>query len=356
MGASIAMAVLALPLCAQQKTGAGLCDDIPHADHPKVTLHNGGMEAVVFLPDKESGYYRATRFDWSGLVPCVAVHGQRFFGEWSSSYDPMKNDAVVGPAEEFRTDTGVMGHYPATSPLTTMQTLAIGYDDAKVGEPFLKVGVGVLEKISDKPYSFGTAYPIVNGGVWTSEVNKAQTAVTFRQVLNGPNGWSYVYEKTLSLDKDGTGMTLEHSLQNTGTKPLDNKVYDHDFFIFDGEPAGPGMVVRFKFPPKPVDPMIDLVKVVGDEIQFQRMAQPKDSINAYITGYSQRVSDYDITVEDVTRGIGVEQTSDTPISRVLFWTNGLAVCPEVYVHVPVEPGKTVRWKLHYRFFTEPASR
>ena len=32
------------------------------------------------------------------------------------------------------------------------------------------------------------------------------------------------------------------------------------------------------------------------------------SINAYITGYSEKVSDYDITVEDTNRKIGVEQT------------------------------------------------
>src|SRR6202012_507341 len=101
----------------------------PHGDHPKVMLTSGKMQAVVFLPDKDNGYYRATRFDPSGLVPCVSLNGHRFWGEWSTGYDPMKNDAVVGPAEEFRTDTGVMGHYPATSPLTTMQTLAIGYDE-----------------------------------------------------------------------------------------------------------------------------------------------------------------------------------------------------------------------------------
>jgi hypothetical protein len=47
----------------------------------------------------------------------------------------------------------------------------------------------------------------------------------------------------------------------------------------------------------------------------------------------------------------VEQTSDTPISRILFWTNGTPVCPEVYVHVPASPGKTSHWKIHYRFFT-----
>ena len=75
------------------------CENVPHSDHPHVRLTNGGMNAVVFLPDVEKGYYRAARFDWSGLVACVSLNGHTFFGEWFNRYDPMTNDAVTGPAE-----------------------------------------------------------------------------------------------------------------------------------------------------------------------------------------------------------------------------------------------------------------
>ena len=46
--------------------------------------------------------------------------------------------------------------------------------------------------------------------------------------------------KRLSLDANGMGMTLSHTLKNTGTKMIDTKVYDHDFFVFDDKPAGTG--------------------------------------------------------------------------------------------------------------------
>ena len=335
-------------LLAQDVAPASPCANLPNSDHPKVTLRSGKMEAVIFLPDKDNGYYRATRFDWSGVVACVAVNGHKFFGEWFEKYDPLKNDSITGPVEEFRTDNGVMGHYPASSPLTTIHTEAIGYDEAKPGETFLKPGVGMLRKVNDRPYGSGTLYPIVDGGIWTTKTTK--NSITFQQVLNGSNGYAYVYIKTLSLDANGMGMTLSHTLKNTGTKMIDTKVYDHDFFVFDDKPVGPGMVIRFKFPPRSVDPMTDMVKIDGDEIQFQRGAKPRENINAYITGYSEKVSDYDITVEDKNRKIGVEQTSDAPISRILFWTNGTPVCPEVYLHVPAAPGKTSHWKIHYRFF------
>jgi hypothetical protein len=346
--AGVLLAPAAQTLRAEEIAKTSPCANLPHTDHPRVTLRRGKMEAVIFLIDKDNGYYRATRFDWSGVVACVAVKGHKFFGEWFAKYDPLKNDSITGPVEEFRTDNGVMGHYPPTSPLTTIHTEAIGYNEAKPGETFLKPGVGMLRKVDDRPYASGSLYPIVDGGTWTTK--KTRSSISFQQVLNGQNGYGYIYTKTLSLDANGMGMTLHHTLKNTGTKVIDTKVYDHDFFVFDDKPAEPGMVVRFKFPPRPVDPMTDMVQIEGNEIQFQRAVKPRESINAYIVGYSDRSSDYDITAEDTNRKIGVEQTSDSPISRILFWTNGTAVCPEVYLHVPAAPGKMSQWMIHYRFF------
>ena len=344
--AVVLLGAAARPLVAQDVMPGSACANLLHMDHPHVTIRSGKTEAVLFLPDAKNGYYRATRFDWSGIVACVSYNGHKFFGEWTS-YDPMKNDAITGPVEEFRTDNGVMGHYPPSSPLTTIHTEAIGYDDAKVGEDFLKPGIGMLRKTSDKPYGSGSLSPIDEGAdTWTWKVTK--DSVAFTQTIKGSRGYAHVYTKVVTLSDDG--LTLAHTLKNTGTKMIDTKVYDHDFFIFDDQPAGPGMVMRFKFPPRSVDPMTDMVKIVRDEIQFQRHAKPGESINAYIVGNSDKVSDYDIMVEDTSRHIGVEQTGDQPISRILFWTNGTPVCPEVYVHVPAAPGKTAHWKIHYRFF------
>src|ERR1700685_2413160 len=108
---SLSMALIAGTLLlgqsvhAQNAANTSPCANLPHSDHPKITLSNGKMEAVIFLPDKDNGYYRATRFDWSGIVACVAVNGHKFFGEWTP-YDPLKNDSLTGPVEEFRMDDG----------------------------------------------------------------------------------------------------------------------------------------------------------------------------------------------------------------------------------------------------------
>ena len=69
------------------------CENVPHSDHPHARITNGRMNAVLFLPDQNNGYYRAARFDWSGIVALAPRStGHTFFGEWFDHYDPMAND------------------------------------------------------------------------------------------------------------------------------------------------------------------------------------------------------------------------------------------------------------------------
>jgi hypothetical protein len=125
---------------------SSICVDIPHSDHPKALLTDGTLSALVFLPDPKNGYYRLTRFDWSGVVGCVSLNGHRFFGEWFAQYDPLKNDSITGPVEQFRSDDGPMGYNGPRPGELFVQPGAIGYSEAKPGELFLKTGVGVLRR------------------------------------------------------------------------------------------------------------------------------------------------------------------------------------------------------------------
>ncbi|WP_254062467.1 hypothetical protein [Acidobacterium sp. S8] len=331
------LSLLLLPAFSNSFAASSSCDNIPHADHPKASLTNGDINAVVFLPDPAKGYYRSTRFDWAGVIPCLSYKGHTYWGEWFHTFDPLVNDSITGPVEEFRSEDG-----------------ALGYAAAKPGELFVKVGVGTLRKLEDKPYKFGTAYPLVDTGKWTVKTSKR--SVRFQQTLQSPIGFAYVYTKTVQLDKHGAVLSLEHELKNTGSKAIVTDVYDHDFFMLDGQPTGPGMTVRFRFNPasKPspdnsFDP--SMAKMEGNEIGYLKELQTGQTVSTYITGYSDKASDYDITVENANTGAGVEQTSDSPIAKFYLWSIRSTISPEAYIHLDVPPGKTQSWQIHYRFFT-----
>ena len=344
----LCLSLAATAMVAQNKPREALspCANVPHGDHPKHLLSNGKLDVLVFLPDAEKGYYRSSRFDWSGVVGCASLNGHNFFGEWFTDYDPLKNDSITGPVEEFRTDAGPMGR---TGPRGQMFVPpgAIGYAEAKPGELFLKPGVGVLRKVDDKPYQFGFSYPIVSTGRWTTKIKSR--SILFRQVLRGPRGYAYIYEKELSLDKNDSVMTLEHRLKNTGKETIDTSVYDHDFFMLDGKPVGPGMVVHFAFEPKPADPLGAAARIEGKDLIFVDSLEPRKGVSGYLTGYSDKASDYDFTVEDTNSKIAVRQTSDSPLSRFFFWSTRSTICPEGYIHLNIPPGKTGTWKIQYRF-------
>lgn len=307
--------------------------ELPHADHPKASLRSGALSATVFLPDAQTGYYRGSRFDWSGIVGCAALHGHTFFGEWFDRYEPTISDAVTGPAEEFRHPTS-----------------EIGYDEAKPGEPFLKIGVGVLRRMDAKPYFFGTSYPIVDGGTWTVKARK--DSVSFRQVLHSAFGYAYVYEKTLTLDGHTNTLTVSHRLRNLGQKPLETAVYSHDFFMLDGQPTGPGMELRLPFVPTPDNPLPASAEIDGKTIRIVAPLEPRRGLGAYITGFSDRTPDLDFTFEDKAHGLSVEESSDSPLVKMYLWATPKTFCPEGYIAIHVAPGETQKWTLRYRFFTK----
>lgn len=310
------------------------CNASEQTSYPKTAISNGVVNAVIYLPDARTGYYRGTRFDWAGVVGCLAYKGHNYFGVWFPEYDPYLNDAISGPVEDFRSGDAES---------------AINYDHAKPGEPFLKIGVGVLRRVDDKPFNFAFTYPMVDGGKW--KVHTTATGVSFQQDLKS-NGFAYVYKKTLKLDPHEPVLILEHELKNTGVETIETQVYNHDFYVLDDAPTGPDMVVRFPFEPRQKEPLSNGARIDGKELVYGRELQGSEFVYTHLSGFSNAVSDFDIRVENRKTGVGVEETGDMPLSRVVFWSIRTTVCPEAYVHPKIAPGETAHWSIRYRFFAK----
>ena len=319
-------------LDAAEDPNRAACASIRQSSNPKAFISNGLIDAVVFLPDAKDGYYRGSRFDWSGVVGCLAYKSHTYFGVWFPHYDPLLHDAITGPVEEFR----------------PRDAAPLNYDLAKPGELFVKPGVGALRRIDDGPFKFAAPYPVVDGGKWT--VHTSHDGVRFRQDLNGPSGISYVYKKTLKLEKHQPVLILEHELKNTGTRTIETDVYNHDFFVLDGTPTGPNMVVRFPVEPKAEPGLSNGGRIDGKQIVYDRELQTGEAVASSLTGFSSNLADYDFFVENRSTGVGVEQSGDLPISSMYFWSIRTTICPEAYVHLKISPGQTTHWATRYRFY------
>jgi hypothetical protein len=331
------VAVMLQPaVLAQNKsaTGSDPCVSQTATDVPQVSISNGEIHALVDLPDPQKGYYRSTRFDWSGVIPCLSFDGHTYFSPWRPTHDPLGHDSLSGPVEEFNAKE--QGGAP------------LGYTDAKAGELFVKPGVGVLRKVDDVPYKFATPYPIINTGTWTYKAKKNEVSMT--QILNSPIGYAYEYTKTLELEKGKPVLILHHHMKNTGTKLIDTDVYDHDFYRLDEVPTGPDMTIHFPFTPVAVKPLANGGGIQGNNITYQNELQDRGAVSSPITGYSSKASDYDFIVKNTKTGVGVEQTSDSAIASINFWSVRATIAPEAYIHIHIPPGATQDWTIRYRFF------
>src|SRR5215210_3987465 len=150
----------------------GLTSFVLVADFPAAEIKNETIKAKLYLPDAQQGYYQGTRFDWSGVIPSLEFQGHQYFGQWFEKYDPKVHESVMGPTEEFT---------------------ALGYDEAKPGDTFLKIGVGTLRKPDDEKYFFAKYYDIVDPGKWT--VKTKSDRVEFTHELKDAAGYSYIYRK-----------------------------------------------------------------------------------------------------------------------------------------------------------------
>ena len=304
------------------------------ADFPQAEISNGAVKAKLYLPDAQQGYYRSTRFDWSGQIASLEYQGHNFFGQWFDRYDPKLHDSILGPVEEFLTNG-----------------LGLGYNDVTVGQSFVKIGVGAVKKVEERAYSQFKTYEITDSGKWT--VKPFADRVEFTHELTDTAGYAYVYKKTVRLTAGKPQLVLEHSLKNTGAKVIESSVYEHNFYMLDGKPAGPDYTVKFPFDVKATADLKGMAETRGKEFTYLKELPKGPSVATPFEGYGASAKDYDIRVENTAAKIGVRQTSDRPLSKLYFWSIRSTVCPEAYIDMRIEPGKEFTWRITYDFYTLP---
>jgi hypothetical protein len=298
---------------------------------PQATIGNGVVEATLYLPDAGTGYYRGSRFDWSGVVGRLTYGTHNYAGQWFRRYDPRIHDAISGPVESFA---------------------PIGFDSARPGDAFLAIGIGTLRKPDDNPYRFSYQYEIIDGGRWTTTVGSDR--VDFTHVMNDGAGHAYSYGKTVRLAPGQAVMLVEHRLRNTGTLPLATNVFNHNFFMLDGQPTGSGLSVTFPFALQPVGTSRGfgtLAEVRDNRIVYLRDLETGETVSSEFEGFGDVPSDYDIRMENRVSGAGMRITADRPISRLNYWSIRNTACPEPYIDVQVEPGGEFTWTISYELYT-----
>lgn len=300
-------------------------------DYPRLGLDNGLIQVSIFLPDAERGYYRGTRFDWSGIIERVDYDGHRFYAPLHTQHDPLGHDSVSGPAEEF-----AMFH-------------PMGFAEAEAGESFVKIGVGLLAKGDSDEYRFHGDYRLIRAGEW--DIEHGPDWVSFDQELGGERGWAYRYRKTIRLAPGQPEFVIEHRLENAGRKTIDINHYNHNFTIIDDVPYGPDYRVEFPFATDEPVPINNLAWFRANAIEVDKPLQQDPLWIPVFEGADP--GNYNAAlVRNNKTGAAVEFRGDAPITRMVFWAVERAACPEPFIHINLVPGQVKEWSSRYRFLVD----
>ena len=320
------------------------------AASPRTTIASGDLRVTIALPDAKRGFYRNTRFDWSGMITEVSRGKSKFYGSWHDGVAPNLNDytdisrgvfasprsSAIGPTEEFINREGEN---------------VLGYDAAKPGDTFVKIGVGRLRKPDMSAYVDSNPYDMVDGGQWS--VRRKSNRVVFTQRLEpGAEGYGYLYEKTVSVAPGGV-MTIAHRLRNLGPKAIHTQVYNHNFARFDGAEIGPGVRAKFPFPIKGpiIDPDLAEVKglavIDGSEFGYLRSFAPGEVAEVSSQGGPNYPSGPFVVTG--ANGASISMQADVPLVRSVLWSIRRTVAVVPFIALDIEPGAEQRWSWRYTY-------
>lgn len=294
-----------------------------------ISINNKSLSITLHAPDGEKGYYRGTRFDWAGIFESIQYRGCNYAEPWFEKYNPVAHDAVCGPAEEF-------------SP--------IGLDEAAPGEPFLKIGVGMLEKMEGE-YDRFKLHKVLDPGTRSVEV----TSDSIRQVhhLESDRGYAYEYVKEVRLTGENS-FCISHKLLNKGSKTLKGDVYNHNFFTLGLLETGPSRQLDFPFKPEG-DWRAEYSEVGFTEngIRFTRTLHKGESVftgNLHEAGQGLSGSPNAFVLAETQNGRGVSAKCAVPMKKAVFWSYHLIACIEPYIDFNIAPGETLDFDIDYILF------
>lgn len=307
-------------------------------------LRSGDL--LVEVGDPESGacrWNRGLRFSPVANVLRLRLRGHEF------AYSPVSGGAV---------DSGYTGGLPMEFDIgqEAFQPDPPGYNEGVNGDPFLKIGVGILTR-NNAAYNFSATYPVVELAhttvVWDTD------RAHFEQTLTGTaNGYSYSLQEDLIVKNDRLIMT--YLLKNTGTKTFTTEQYIHNFLTFNDRSVGPDYRISFPYdftasPEVPVwsPPRSRLTAVTsnpavvrfGNIIAYMSLASSVPKIWVYKP--EEYVGADVFAVEQTGTGQRLIIDTSAPTPYVGIWTTDYQVSPEQFVMLTLSPGQEVAFARTY---------
>jgi hypothetical protein len=315
----------------------------------KITIRSESLEVEIAHPGSA---YSGTRFDWSGFITQVTLEDVHTFCV-PESYKEGQGTGGIGLCNEFGND------------------MAVGYEDARPGDLFPKLGIGLLVR-DDKPYRFFQPYPLAKH--FPIQVDAGTDQVVF--IVEPVEARGYAARLTKTVSVAGRTLQIIYHLENAGQKPLVTNEYCHNFVAIDSHLMGPEYSLEFPFQPqfeevwrmfRPVLPgwmrvlpgslrdrmlanrfkkMEEIIQVEGMRLKLKGI--PKSPFYARLLGFSRTDQPQWRLIHEPS-GVGLQESDDFTPVRLAVWGTSHVISAEVFTGINVQPGQAQQWVRRYEF-------
>lgn len=288
-------------------------------------MSNGTVDITIMDPNAAERFHRGSRFSPVAFVMTATKDGKSFLF-CPTNQNPDHDGA--GLATEF--DILTVGGPP-------------GFQEAAIGEGYLKVGVGVLRK-HEKHYRFEVPQEIIERAETTLSLSNGQAV--FHQRSDGLNGYAYALSATVSLEE--ASIIIRYTLTNTGSRPFVTDNYAHNYFRFDNWQPGPAYEIAFPY--DVTEPDVFPLRLLASRV-FTYRDKVERPINVNVPYPSAYRGPNRVTVFNREAGMTVEVLTSVPGTRTFLHTTDAYLSPEQFIRLSLRPGQRTEWtrSYHLRF-------
>ncbi|MBM6997684.1 hypothetical protein IM700_018640 [Paenibacillus sp. DXFW5] len=274
--------------------------------------------------------YRGTRFDGSGIITGIELNGRHQFCV-PESLTPGTGTGGIGLCSEF----GIKE--------------AIGYEDARVGELFPKLGVGLLTRPDEAEYRFYREYACRQFETEIEQKSAQQICFTTQPA----ECRGYAVRMLKNIEISGNQLFVTYTVENTGNRAILTDEYSHNFLGIDGYAVGPDYVLKLPFVPEiwsDEPETLEGIEFKGDHVTWER--RPEKDFYFRMDHFDGRAVPWLWELTHHPSGLIVRELSKLPLSSAAVWGHGHVISPEMFFAVHVAPGERQSWTRIYEFSIE----
>jgi len=331
------------------------------------------IQVSLFLPNALDGYYRSSRFDWGTMIGDVRSGRRRAFCSdvWRQPHDPLWTESGVGLASEW--GCGVDGAWCpsgwAGGP--EVNNGVLGFDEASIGEPFLKIGVGLLAKGScavcnasdpHDAYHFNSPYRFVSPPTW--QVHRTSAASV--ELVHEAQVRRHAYRLRRSLTVGVSSLTVVTTLENRGAEAFSTPYYSHNFLSVDGHGPGPGWALSlgglnvsdYADSPPWAAPLADVFRPTADAKALRATSTPLDEPTKVKATYAADLASRGSWTAVAPNGFVVGKTMHGPLPLYAYnlYLEHATLSPEpIQLVSSLAPGQHVTLTQQVSIRVEPGS-